>query len=69
VYILRASGKVIMGPMTNDEHLKLSDATWNEKLAAGLLLLGIVAMGVAPFWLYDLIEPGSAAIMKQLTGM
>lgn len=69
VYILRASGKVIMGPMANDEHLKLSDATWNEKLAAGLLLAGIVAMGVAPFWLYDLIEPGSAAIMKQLTGM
>ena len=30
---------------------------WNEKLAAGILIAGIVAIGVAPFWLNDLIKP------------
>ncbi len=69
VYILRASGKVIMGPMENEQHSLLRDADWNEKLAAVLLLFGIVAMGVAPFWLMDLVEPGSAAIMQKLSGI
>ncbi len=55
VYILRAVGKVIMGPVENNDHLLLADATWNEKFAAGLLVSGIVAIGVAPFWLKNLI--------------
>jgi len=69
VYILRASGKVIMGPMENEQHSLLRDADWNEKLAAVLLLFGIVAMGIAPFWLMDLVEPGSAVIMQKLSGI
>ena len=36
VYILRATGKTIMGPMSN-AYEKLTDATWNEKLAAGII--------------------------------
>ncbi|MEP6673819.1 MAG: NADH-quinone oxidoreductase subunit M [Ferruginibacter sp.] len=56
VYILRAAGKVIMGPVENNEHRLLSDAGWNEKMAAMLLIIGIVAIGVAPFWLNNLIS-------------
>jgi len=66
VYILRAVGKVIMGPVENNEHLAFGDATWNEKMAAGLLIIGIVAMGVAPFWLNDLVAPGAQKIMLLL---
>src|SRR5688500_20143638 len=36
VYILRATGTAIMGPVVNDEHLTHRDAAWNEKLTAGL---------------------------------
>ena len=43
----------------------LSDASWNEKLAAGLLIAGIVAIGIAPFWLNDLISPGTEMIMQK----
>lgn len=67
VYILRATGKVIMGPVKEDD-LQLTDATWNEKLAAGLLIIGIVAMGVAPFWIHDLVEPGSAQAVIRVLG-
>ncbi|MBK9484106.1 MAG: NADH-quinone oxidoreductase subunit M [Chitinophagaceae bacterium] len=56
VYILRAVTKTAMGPLTAGfEDLK--DATWNEKLAALILIAGIIAIGIAPFWLNDLISP------------
>jgi NADH-quinone oxidoreductase subunit M len=66
VYILRATGKTIFGPMSN-AYETLSDATWNEKLAAGLLIFGIVVIGVAPFLLNQLIAPGTETIMQHLT--
>jgi NADH-quinone oxidoreductase subunit M len=55
-----------MGPVKNDTHLQLSDASWNEKFAAGILIVGIVAIGVAPFWLNDLITPGTETIMQSV---
>jgi NADH-quinone oxidoreductase subunit M len=66
VYILRAVGSAIMGPVSNPDFFALKDARWNEKLAAGILLVGIVAIGVVPFWLNDLIHPGTAAIMTNV---
>ena len=66
VYILRATGKAIMGPVENKEHLSLDDASWNERWAAGLLILGIVVIGVLPFLLKDLINPGTEEIMKKI---
>lgn len=66
VYILRAAGKSVMGPIVNDEHLTLGDATWNEKSAAILLLSGIVVIGIAPFWLNDLISPDVNGLMSNI---
>ncbi len=66
VYILRATGKTVMGPMSN-AYETIQDASWNEKLAAGVLILGIVAIGIAPFLLTELIAPGTESIMQQLS--
>jgi len=66
VYILRAVTKVAMGPLTTGFE-ELRDATWNEKLAALILVAGIIAIGVAPFWLNDLIRPGAEIIMQKLS--
>lgn len=68
VYILRATGKTIMGPISIS-YEKLSDATWNEKLAAGILIIGIILMGIAPFLVTELINPGTEAIIKRVLGM
>jgi NADH-quinone oxidoreductase subunit M len=66
VYILRAISSVAMGPIK--ENFKgLSDATWNEKLAAVILLTGILAVGLAPFWLQDLVNPGAEIIIQKLS--
>ncbi len=65
VYILRAVTKTSMGPLTTGFE-NVTDARWNEKLAAIILLAGILAIGLAPGWLNDLIRPGTEIIMQKL---
>jgi NADH-quinone oxidoreductase subunit M len=58
VYILRAIGQTVMGPLKDSSYGSFKDAAWNEKAAALLLISGILAIGIAPYWLQELIEPG-----------
>jgi NADH-quinone oxidoreductase subunit M len=66
VYILRAVGSTGMGPIKNPEFLTFKDAAWNERLAAGALIICILAIGIAPFWLTDLISPDTKIIMDHV---
>jgi NADH-quinone oxidoreductase subunit M len=68
VYILRAIGKTAMGPM-RESFNGITDAKWNERLAAFILIAGIVAIGIAPFWLNDLVKPGAEVIMQKVAGV
>ncbi|MBL0181433.1 MAG: NADH-quinone oxidoreductase subunit M [Chitinophagaceae bacterium] len=65
VYILRAITKTAMGPL-KEQFATLTDARWNEKLAAIILVVGIIAIGTAPFWLNDLINPATEIIKQHL---
>lgn len=70
VYILRAVTKTAMGPAPLSFGRGIggeADASWNEKLAAAVLVIGIIAIGIAPFWLNDLIKPGSEVIVQKLS--
>ncbi|MGC4037130.1 MAG: NADH-quinone oxidoreductase subunit M [Chitinophagaceae bacterium] len=66
VYILRATGQSIMGPLFNKEYAVLKDADWNEKMAAVLLIIGIITIGIAPFLLNDLLKPATEIIIQKL---
>jgi NADH-quinone oxidoreductase subunit M len=55
-----------MGPVKNNDYLQLTDAGWNEKTAAVLLLAGILVMGLVPFWITDLINPGTEVIIQKI---
>lgn len=66
VYILRAIGSTVMGPIKHKQFEELPRAMWNEKLAAVILIAGIVIMGVLPFVLYKLVNPATQEIMKQI---
>lgn len=66
VYILRAVGQTIMGPLKIINYEDLSDARWNEKFAAAILIIGIMAIGIVPFWLNELLAPGTETIIKQI---
>ena len=66
VYILRAIGKVAMGPLKMG-YENIKDAAWNERLATIILIAGILAIGLAPFWLNDLVSPGAEIIMQKIS--
>jgi len=68
VYILRAVGKVAMGPITKDDYWQLGDANWNEKFAAVILVIGILAIGIIPQWLNKLLSPAAEIIMSRING-
>ena len=64
VYILRAVGTAIWGTIKNKEFEKLVDASWNERIAAILLISGVVFIGIFPFWLTRLIGNDAQIIMN-----
>jgi NADH-quinone oxidoreductase subunit M len=66
VYILRATGQTIMGPVREPQYSSLTDAGWNERLAGIVLVAAIFVIGVAPFWLIDLLAPGVSSIMDHV---
>jgi NADH-quinone oxidoreductase subunit M len=66
VYVLRAIGRTVMGPITNNEYLTLQDAAWHERTAAIVLIAGILSMGIAPGWIVELITPGAQAITERI---
>ncbi|MBC7536131.1 MAG: NADH-quinone oxidoreductase subunit M [Ferruginibacter sp.] len=68
VYILRAIGQTAMGPI-KEEYQNLSDAKWNEVAAAVILVTGILAIGIAPTWLNDLIRPATEIIMQKISAV
>jgi NADH-quinone oxidoreductase subunit M len=47
----------------------LTDAKWNERWAAALLIIGIVAIGIAPFWLNDLLTPATETILNKISAI
>ncbi len=66
VYILRAVGQAIMGPIDSARYNNLTDGTWNEKFAASVLIIGIMTIGIAPFWLHNLVAPGAKTIIQHV---
>jgi NADH-quinone oxidoreductase subunit M len=55
VYVLRVVGIMLMGPVKNEAFLVLPKVTWYEKTGIFLLLIPIVAIGVAPLWISTMI--------------
>ena len=66
VYILRVVGRILYGTCTNPEHLKLTDATWDERLSVICLIVAVAGMGLAPLWVSDLVRGGVGTVLTQL---
>ncbi len=66
VYILRLIGKILYGTCTNPEHLKLTDATWDERLAVVVLIIAIAGLGLAPLWMSDMISESVLPIISHI---
>jgi NADH-quinone oxidoreductase subunit M len=64
VYILRVVGRIIYGKVENPEYLKLNDATWDERLTVICLVACIIGLGIAPYWISDLISNSVEPILN-----
>ena len=66
VYILRVVGKILYGTCKNPDHLKLTDATWDERLAVTVLIVAIAGLGLAPLWMSDMINESVYPIISHI---
>ena len=67
VYILRLVGKILYGTCTNPEHLKLTDATWDERFAVITLVVCVAGLGIAPLWVSELIGDSVGPIVQHIS--
>jgi NADH-quinone oxidoreductase subunit M len=66
VYILRLIGKILYGDVENREYIKLSDATWDERIAVICLIAAIAGLGMLPRGISGVISGSVSAIFSQL---
>lgn len=64
VYILRVVGKILLGPVQDEHHLQLTDATWYERFSTITLIVCIAAIGCFPNWINETIQQSFAPIIK-----
>ncbi len=56
VYILRVVGKLLLGPVHDEHHRTLTDATWWERLSTAALIICVAAIGCFPNFFANLIK-------------
>jgi len=66
VYILRMIGKIMMGPLSNEDYQDLPKATWYEKIGLVLLMVPVVFIGVMPFGLGEMIKESIEPFLERL---
>ncbi len=66
VYILRVVGKLLLGPVQDDHHLSLTDATWYERFATVTLIVCIAGIGCFPNWINEAINSSFTPIVNAL---
>ena len=66
VDILRVVGKILFQKIPNPEFLKLTDATWDERLAVGGLIFCVAGLGTAPFWAQEVIYDAVGPIIQHI---
>ena len=54
------------GVCTNENHLKLHDASWDEKVAIATLVVCIAGLGFAPLWVSDMISSSVEPIVNHI---
>ncbi len=69
VYILRVVGKLLLGPVQDEHHLQLTDATWWERTSTVTLIICVAAIGCFPNFFESLIRTTFSADIFKVIGM
>ena len=68
VYILRVVGKLILGPVQDEHHLQLTDASWWERLSTATLIICLAGIGFFPNWINETIQQSFVPIINAIQG-
>lgn len=66
VYILRMVGKIMMGPLSNEEYKDLPKATWYEKTGLVILMIPVLIIGLMPFGLSEMLKESIQPFLERL---
>lgn len=66
VYILRVVGKLILGPVQDEHHLTLTDASWWERFSTATLIVCLAGIGFFPNWINETIQQSFVPIINAL---
>lgn len=69
VYILRVVGKLLFGPVQDDHHRQLTDATWWERLSTVTLIVCVAGIGCFPNFFNNLIHFTFSPAIFSVLGM
>lgn len=69
VYILRVVGKLLFGPVYDEHHRQLTDATWWERVSTVTLILCVAAIGCFPNFFSSLIKTTFSPEIFAVLGM
>lgn len=69
VYILRTVGKVMFGPVHDEHHVSLTDASWWEKTAVVTLVLATFIIGVMPLWMNDMFQQSVMPVVNRMLAL
>lgn len=68
VYILRVVGKILYQGVARPEYYQLTDASWDERIAVGGLILCVAGLGIAPLWAQDIINDAVLPMITHILG-
>lgn len=66
VYILRVVGKILFQKVADPAYEKLTDATWDERVAVSCLIFCVAGLGTFPLWASDLINGAVSPIVNHI---
>ena len=66
VYILRVVGKILFKSVPDPHFEKLTDATWDERVAVCCLIFCVAGLGSFPLWASNVIETGVIPILTNI---
>lgn len=66
VYILRVVGKLLFGPVQNEAHRKLTDASWFERVSTVTLMLAVAIIGCFPNFFVNIISNSFLPVVNAL---
>ncbi|MBO4826970.1 MAG: NADH-quinone oxidoreductase subunit M [Prevotella sp.] len=73
VFILRVVGKILYGNVADPHYLKLTDATWDERVAVCCLIFCVAGLGLFPLWasnvIHDAVVPILAVVNPMYSGL